>query len=232
MAIFGISKYKIYNPIFKLILFPTLLLGILIILFIVLIQNGYHRIATELDELETSQKTESLLLQKLSSLREIDPSILDKADVTLIALPESNPSNFFLTHIKRVGRDKEETFSNLKITSKATSEDAISSSGIRLEAKVENIQSHVDFLQELRKVLPIAFIDKVEISTEEGAMGMDVSFMVYWSDLPTQLPPITEPIRFLDNTEQILLSEIVAYTKPAFVILDPINPTDRENPFN
>ena len=185
-----------------------------------------------MDELETSQKTESLLLQKLSSLREIDPSILDKADVTLIALPESNPSNFFLTHIKRVGSDKEETFSNLKITSMATSENTISSSGIRLEAKVENIQSHVDFLQELRKVLPIAFIDKVEISKEEGAMGMDVSFMVYWSDLPTQLPPITEPIRFLDNTEQILLSEIVAYTKPAFVILDPTNPTDRENPFN
>ena len=77
MAIFGISKYKIYNPNIKLILFPTLLLGILIVLFVVLVQNGYQRITSELDDLEVSRNTECLLFQKLSSLRKIDSSILD-----------------------------------------------------------------------------------------------------------------------------------------------------------
>lgn len=232
MAIFGISKYKIFNPNIKLILFPTLLLGVLVVLFVVLVQNGYRSIATELDELESSQKTESLLLQKLSSLREIDPSILDKADVTLIALPEGNPTNFFLTHTKRVGKDKDIKLLKMKTISMATSEEDISASEIRLEAEVGDIQSFVDFLQELRKVLPIASIDEIEISDEDGVTNMDATFIVYWSDLPTQLPPITEPIRFLEDSEQIILSEIVAYTKPEFVILDPAALTDRENPFN
>ena len=232
MAIFSITKYKIFNPNIKLVLFPTLLLAILVVLFVMLVQNGYRRIAAELDKLEAYQKTESLLLQKLSSLREIDPSILDKADVTLIALPEGDPTNFFLTHTKRVGKDKDLKILKMSMTRTASSEEDISASEIKLEAEVGDIQSFIDFLQELRKVLPIATIDKVEISGREGGRNMNVAFRVYWSDLPTQLPPITEPIRFLEDSEQVILSEIVAYTKPEFVILDPTAPTDRENPFN
>lgn len=202
------------------------------VLFVVLVQNGYQRITSELDDLEVSRKTESLLLQKLSSLREIDSSILDKANVTLIALPESNPSSFFLTHLKRVGGDKSVVFTKLKTVSLSTAGEEISTSEIRLEAEAQDIRSFVDFLQELRKVLPIASIKKVEITNENDRMDMDATMVVYWSDLPTQLPPIMEPIRFLDTDEQIILSKIVAFTEPDFVILDPANLTDRENPFN
>jgi hypothetical protein len=233
MAIFGISKYKIFNPNIKLIMFPTLLLGLLVFLFIVLVQNGYRQIVAELDELEASQKTESLLLQKLSSLREIDQSILDKADVTLIALPEINPASFFLTHIKRIGEERE--INLVKFITRGfadASASDLSSSEIKLEAQAADIRSFVDFLQDLRKVLPLASIHKVEMTGGDGVVDMDMVVVVYWSGLPTQLPAITEPIRFLNASEQEILSEIVAFVKPEFVILDPTDPSERENPFN
>ena len=232
MAIFGISKYKIFNPNIKLIMFPTLLLGVLVVLFVVLVQNGYHQIVTELDELEESQKTESLLFQKLSSLRGIDQSILDKADVTLIALPESNPSSFFLTHMKREGEEKGVVLIKFETRGFTSSSKEISEAQIKLQAEAVDIRSFVDYLQSLRKVLPIATIKKVELTGRSAVVDMDIEIAVYWSDLPTQLPPITEPIRSLDASEQEILSEIVAFKKPEFVVLDPADPSDRENPFN
>lgn len=232
MAIFGITKSKIYNQNIKLIIVPMALLSILVVLFVVLVQNGYRRITSDLNDLENSRKTELLLEQKLESLRTIDPLILDKADVTLIALPERNPSSFFLTHVRRIGNEKEVSFTKIKTSSRQRVDDDVKKAEITLEFEASDNDVVIDFLKEIRRVLPIALINKVEIVGAIGVKNTSATISIFWSDLPTELPPITQPIKALKNEEQVLLSEITSYVNPEFILLDPNDPTDRENPFN
>lgn len=232
MAVFGITKSKILNPNVKLLLFPIILIGSLGVLFVVLVQNGYHKITTELDQLENSRKTESLLIQKLNSLRSIDQSVLDKADATLLALPERNPANFLLAQVNKLGEEKGVSYSKIRSTSRVKAAKEIQNAKISLSANTSDIKIVVDYLKALRMVLPIASIEKAEIDRKDEIVTTSIELNIFWSDLPTTLPPITEPIRALRSDEQELLTEISSYERPEFLILEASQPVDRDNPFN
>ena len=223
---------RIYTPNVQILVGPLAIITVTAILFILVAKNGYLRINKQLNVLKTTRATERILESKINALKEINQNILDKSDITLINLPNKNSGILMFSQVKDLGVKSGIQINDLETGNLKKLNDDISSIQIKVEGNSVDFASLINFLEGLNKVAPVANIGNVKVSTiDSGVLESVTEVNTFWSKLPTELPPLTQPIKLLTQEEEIMLSQISTNVLPNFATLNQEEPKDRENPF-
>jgi hypothetical protein len=234
MVVLKLPKNRLIGPSIKILIGPVLIICMMIVLSFVSIKTGYKQINLQLENLRSYQKTERILEEKIFILRQIQEGVLEYTNTSVSALPEKNPAPVIISQLKTFSANSSIFLDKIQLGGGASaSEDGVFKGKLEIEAEnVEEAVMLVSFINTLSKILPLLTIDQVEMDGFGEELSLKLTASYYWSTFPTQLPPITEPIKDLLPNERVLLSELSGFLKPSFTVLQPSSPRERINPFN
>jgi hypothetical protein len=215
--------------------FVVPLLGIvgILLLFVFLIPSTYTKIVSGIDSYKNEQELEAVLQNKITVLKSTPQTVLDKAPSTVIALPDKNPSLAVLSQVKILAEEKSVTISNIKTQSSTEAADGISEGKLSFRLSAPEYIQISEVLKELPSRAPLSSIYSVTMKGQSDADKVaEVSLMVYWSALPKNLPPLTEPLTAFTPEELALLDKLSALRRQDITDLQPDTSAARENPFN
>lgn len=232
MRLISPSIKRSISPNLKILALPTGTILVVIFLFLGLIQVGYGRITSQLEEYHSAKDTQVSLNEKLNVLRQVSSS-LPEADTTVIAMPDKNPGAWVVSQVRGVSQENNVTLGSLDITA-AKSEDSFNKLQMSAELLLQDYASLIVLLKDLTNIAPVSTIDEVQVTgaTPGGALEGTLKMTFYWSSLPTSLPAIDEAVNELTSQEQDILEKIGELEFPTFTILSPLGPTERQTPFN
>lgn len=230
-------NYKLkVSPNIKFLLSPLLTIAIIVFVLILFVPQGISRIDKSMKEYKKNQKQEEILNEKLETLRVISADSLDPEDVSVIALPSKNPGIWAVSQIRRFTKEYDIKIVELSL-SKAKNVDGIKSSGLIFEFDANDYQSFVSVLNDLIVMLPYTSLNTTSIKRSVNQQGQEnftggMEISLFWSDFPTNLPPLNEPVKELTNEETSLIGVISNYKQPLYTELQPAEPIDRPKPFD
>ena len=221
----------IFNPNMRILAFPVLVIVVSISLVIGLAKFGYPRITSLFSELRDAKKSEEMLEERLSILREFRGGAEQSSDITFIVLPDKNPGSWLLSQLKALTPGYALKIGSTEVKKKGENE-GIKSGQMDIQLESDNFTTVANFLLELDDLAPINTIDEVEIESQQGVIGVKLVLNLFWSELPTQLPAISEPLKELSASDQETLRKVLSLKLPIFGRLEPEAPqTQRVNPF-
>lgn len=230
-SIFGILKERLFGPNVRVLAFPVLIIAALIILILFVVKTGYARVSLRLEDLQAAQKDEAVLEQKLEILQEIERGILAQTDVSLIAMPDKNPALWVIGQLKGTAQANSVFLHDNKLRSGSKDETGLTK--IALETTGEGGLGQIfGFLRAIDSLAPVFTIERVRIEENKGIVSANLKLFLYWADLPTRLPPLTDPIKRLTAQEEEIFAKIAKLKRPSFTVLKPSQPSIRESPFN
>lgn len=207
-----------------------LLLGI-VFLFIFSLRFAYKEINDLRSKISQAKKDVTVLQQKIDILGEIESDSLFSSDLSLNALPETNPSLVVISQLKKLASDNGVIFSNIK-------------TGIEMPDKLETKKVSVDFevggprelvtqfLRSIKNISPLALIEKIKISESSGLTQAQVSVEVFWASLPKNLPTLSEAIEGLTVEEKETLGSLSSLIQPVLFELPVAEDGSRIDPFS
>ncbi|MCH7641469.1 hypothetical protein IID22_04705 [Patescibacteria group bacterium] len=231
MEIFGLSIEGTVKPNIRTLAVPVFVVVVLLILAFVIGQTGIRQITSKIKELGESRKVENKLEARATVLERVEGVVLGQADVSIIALPEKNPSLLMLTQLSTQAEKHSLTLLGKKTRAGAPAGKGITSGEISFSLKGD-LKEIIEFLKDIKTLAPLSSIDEVSVKLEGGEATVGILLSIYWSSFPTELPPITQPITELKQEEQAILDRISVLQKPEFITLTPSSPSEREDPFN
>lgn len=212
------------------ILVPSIYLLVSILLFVFGVRTGVGRISEQRSSLNEARKTQVVLQQKESLLREIETEISSQVDVLANIFPEKNPALIMISQIKNLAAVSGVTISTFKI---GAQNDAGSVSFVDVSFDVDGgLVSVISFLNTTKTMAPLSTIEKAKINQQGGIASANITTRVYFAGYPTKLPSLTEAVNELTGEEKGLLDTLSGLTLPVFSTLTPQEPTVRESPFN
>ncbi|MBU0570416.1 hypothetical protein KKB40_06620 [Patescibacteria group bacterium] len=233
MAVLEIPKKRLIGPSIKALMEPALVVCVTAVLFFILLKTSYIQINLQLSNLEMAKRTEGILEEKVFILRQIKEGVLEYTNTSVTALPEKNPAPVIISQLKAFSRNSSVNLDKIKSGTISVSGENVSMAQLSVEVEsAEELSMIIDFINTLPNTLPLLTINNIEMTGLNGEPAMKLTASYYWSAFPTQLPPITEPIKDLLPNERVLLSELSSFLKPSFTVLQPTQPRERANPFN
>lgn len=231
---FGVSintKGSIINPNIKLVAYPGFAIAILTILLFLTISTGFSRIQTQTETLRAAESDVSVLATKVEILREISAGILGHTDTSIMAMPEKNSGLWTLWQIKSLAQTHEVEISSIGFGSQA-GQSGLGGVSITFDAR-GNINSIINYLKDVETLAPVMILDVVGLSSDGGEFIASTAVATHWASLPTKLPPLTQPITRLSQSEEDLLNRLGRLNRPEFTTLFPTEePSGRDDPFN
>ncbi len=217
----------------KPLLIPVVVILIVMVLSLVLYPVVDGRITNGLKRIKEANATQNQLEQKLASLGEVQTNILPASSNTVLALPDKNPVLYKWSVIKNTLNSLDgltiEKFStsttgklNNEVVNNMLMETVIS--GASLEQIMQIINSATN-------TVPLTTITNFIYENDQGSENYAIGFSVYWSDLPTTISKITEPINELNADELETLNYISTLQLPELTQLDMTDYPNRVNPF-
>lgn len=206
---------------------------VVIALFVVVLNNGYSQIRTQLASLKTTRNTENTLKTKFDKLREVSPGVINNSDSVIIALPDKNPGILMVSQMRLFSINNALTLTKVELKDSSKINDQLAKMQLSGEFEMPDLRSAVNFLHSLINSAPVSTLEELSVKSDQtGIRQGEIKISVYWADLPTQLPSLTEPFEELTEEEQNLLTKVAGFTQPEFTTLPPTSPGQRENPFN
>lgn len=224
-------KKDFLPPDIKSILPTIIILLVLLVVGFNLIRIGWGQISKQALRLKNLRHEETVLIEKQSVLSEIQEDILAQADMALQVLPDQNPSLAIISQIKSLAFER--GISLTKISSGAETEPENGFSKVDIAVEMQAIPSTImDFIVTLKKIAPLVNVSKVNLTGSEGSTQATLTITGYWSQLPSEIASVSDPINSLTAEETDLLNEFSGRIFPTFVVNAPEAPTLRESPFN
>ena len=215
----------------KPLMLPLLSVFSLVILSIVSFNILNSRISAKKTELDTSKSEEETLIEKRKVLSEFD-SLVSSSTLSSIdlAFPGENPALMMLSQINNLSSSFGLTVVELNVGKETDFENDTKKVSINLsiDGPLEGV---INFVKTLGTLSPVNVVDNVEFINSGDLTRADIFLLLYFSEHPTKLPPITEAIKGLSVEETDLLFEINSLTSPTFGILIPQEPVARQDPF-
>lgn len=230
MVILGISVENVLKPNIRIMAPPIFLAVALVICSVIVFKNGLASIYSQLKKLEDVDKTLAILQEKVDVLREIQGIVLSQADISVVSLPNRNPSLVMLGQLGNLATQKEVVIVNKSTQTSTSGLSGLSSMQIRLniEGQFTNLLS---FASDVGKIAPLSTVEEIDIAKSANGVNSSITMAVYWGDFPTKIPAITEPIKTLTATENDLLDQLSNLTRPVLTDLKASEPISRDNPF-
>lgn len=215
---------------FKFLAVPTAILAVLLVLLVFVLKFGISKITVLKASLREAQKKESILRQKQDFLTRLDSGVLSQTNSVVAALPDTNSSLSALYQIKTLALNTAVNPTNFKVGAETKEKSSLSKVDITFEVEGE-IGNLVSFLSSLKTIAPLLTINRIDLSLADSRALATVRVSSYWSEFPTELPPLTEPLREMTSDESETLAQVLLLTPPPFVQLSASAPVEREDPF-
>ncbi|MBI4153450.1 type 4a pilus biogenesis protein PilO [Candidatus Woesebacteria bacterium] len=223
-------KKSLFGANVSAILIPSVYFLLSILLFVFGARTGIKRISEQRNALNEARKSQAVLEQKESLLKQIETEISSQVDVLANVLPEGNPALIMISQVKNLAAVSGITITMFK-TGAQTDTGAVSFVNLSFDAEGELV-SLISFLNTMKILAPLSTIEKVKINQQAGAASANISARIYFAEYPTKLPSLTEAVNELSAEEQGLLDTLSGLTLPVFTTLSPQGPSIRESPFN
>jgi|GEM_PF-2382256 len=216
---------------FEYIFKPLAILVTMLILVIVVLNIAFSRVNAQKENIAKEEKNQEILLNKRDLLTALKSESLSYADFTTTALPNGNPALIFLSQLKSVSEEHSVTIQNLTAGAETSNK-----TGVQLLDMSFDVEGQVlDVLRFLKtletEIAPIATVSNARVTELAGAARAETSVFVYFSEFPTKLSALTEPITEFTNEEVDLLNTLTNLRQPAFLELEPKVEGIRINPF-
>jgi len=231
MEIFGLSIKGTLKPNLRVLVVPTILIGSLLIVSVIVIKNGINQISSQVKTLSELSKSEKKLEEKANVLKNMGPIVVDQADQTVIAIPKNNPSVLMLFQLSQLANEKELVVVEKEVAVSREDKSGITSSIVTLKA-VGQIEQIIPFLQGIKTLAPLSNIMEVNMKEDKSFIEIETKVAVYYSDFPTTIPALTQPINKLTKNEEQIYEKISGLKLPDLTQLSPKEPGVREDPFN
>ncbi|MFZ5932503.1 MAG: type 4a pilus biogenesis protein PilO [Patescibacteria group bacterium] len=223
-------KNSLLSPNLSTLLVPFVYITLSIFLFILALKIGLARITDQRAKIAEGRKTQNILSQKESLLRQVEVDILSFVDASANAIPEKNPALTMLAQIRNIALVNGLTVTSFKIASQAENP---SVSSVDVSFGVDGgLTAVVSFLKSLSTLAPLSTVEKAKINQAGSVASANVTVRVYFATYPTKLPSLTEAVYDLTSEERELLDKLTSLTLPTFSRLTPQEPGVRENPFD
>ena len=233
MLIFGFSS-KTLGPNVRILALPLFAVLVFIFLFIFVIKFGIAQITGQYKGVKETSRIERILKDKASFLRQIRGTQLEDTGVSLTAHPHNNPSVWMISHLRQLEGNFSLTSKDIRISFNQEGSEELKKAQIDTEIEGGDIYAILDFLLSFPTLAPISRLNEVSLKQEaaKNIVSSEVKITIYWSALPTKIPPITEPVTALSDKELKTLELVSILRPPQFTSLSPEFPVDRPNPFN
>ena len=205
---------------------------IVIILFAVVGQFGFGKIAGIRDQISTAQSDQKILSQKLDILKNIQSTGAQSSNLVASALPDGSPALSVISQIKILAGSAGVTLSEVKAGASAV--DTTGLSAVNITFNVAGSRTQVEsFINLVSSFAPVSVVEKIKISeSAPGAALANVSIKSFWAPFPTKVPVITTAITDLTAAEKQTLQGLSSLTQPVFVAVqagaggkaDPFSP--------
>lgn len=218
-----------YNltPNVRVILIPLTSLVILTILSIFVFKDLYSRISLERLKLDRVRKDGQVLQQKQIFLQEVKEQVLSLSDSTLLALPDTNSALLEISQLKSLADKNAVTLENLGVGGQDLTKGEISSVILSFDV-LGNFENVLNFLDEIQSSAPLARLENVKMAQAGSSTLVRAGLKVFWSELPTTIPAINEPVVQLAQNEQEVLNVLLELSPPPFFATKPAFPTVSE----
>ena len=230
MELLKIKSTLSVNPNLRVVLLPVFSLILLVVLAFPVFKYGYSQITGQMERLNEKESEILKLENKLQILREVEDSVLGSMDTSLLAVPSVNPGIWKLFQIYSVSADSSVSLLKRSVGAETSKGNDIygSTIGFSVQGDFEGV---IEYLESLNKYVPLFTIESVGIKREKGSFLANVKIVVYRAPLPTVLPALTQPIKRLSNPEIEMLKKLAKMKPPEFTTVDPIEPSERRDPF-
>lgn len=235
MEAFGIkidTNVSFINPNFKLVAYPAIALGIMATLSVMALTTGYSKVKTQISEFNSAAKNEEILETKVNVLREIASGILVHTDTSITAMPSNNPILWTYSQVKKQAEKHEVELSEITF-GRSSGGEGLGGATISFDMQGD-VQKMIDYMKDASNLAPVLTLGEVELE-EDPKTGFiaKTELTAYWADLPTKIPPLTQPIKGLTPSEEELLSRLAILDRPEFTVLDKAEGSSgRIDPFN
>lgn len=208
----------------------------LIVLYFVLYSQGFKRIIKFYGQYQTLNKQKETMALKLEELKKLDSTLLSKSDTVVIALPQSNDSSVALSNVRNVFSDSEIIVSKINLNSneaeeKESAKEKLSYSIIDLELSLTDFEDLLISLDRIYSSLPLIIVNSAELTKSNIDIKGKISLSNYWSQIPTVIPDIKEPIVKLSESEIKFLNEISTFETFQSSEFETTRDDGRVNPF-
>lgn len=231
MEIFGLSIKGTLKPNIRVLVVPVVLIGLLFVVSVVVLKNGINQISSQMKTLNELSGSEKKLEEKANLLKNMGPIVVDQADQTVIAIPEKNPAVVMLFQLSNLANEKELIVTEKEVAVPSRSKDGIESSIVTLKA-VGQIEQILPYLLEIKTLAPLSNIIEVNMKEDKTFLEIETKVAVYYSDFPTTIPSVAQPVNKLSKNEEQIYERISDLRLPNLSELSPNDPTIREDPFN
>lgn len=205
---------------------------VLIVFFIFGYKIMLGKINSMRSELSAAKKDEIILIEKKQLLSEIKDEVALFIDSSVVAVPEKNAALPMISQLKSAIDSRLLSLSNLDISSPSKAKRNINLNKVKMEFEVDgDLFQLIQLVKGLTDIAPISKIDKMEIAKSGEVAQASVSLSVYFAPYPTELPPLTEPLKELSSDEIEVLNRLSQLQRPSFIEVSPTGPTGRRSPF-
>lgn len=215
----------------KQVLKSTLPLFVVVLLFIFAGKFAVSEIQKINNQIKETKKTQSVLSQKLNTLRSVSQLSVSGTNAAITALPKSNPSLQVVSQMKSLASSNLLLIQDMRSSAsdKSSSQVPYVTTSFNLVGSKDAISA---FIKGVDTIAPISFVDKVSLTQDGGAFAANISVKTYYAPLPSTIPTITQTVTDLTASEKELLNQIGRLSQPALNL--PVTATvsaTNSNPF-
>lgn len=191
-------------------------LFLIIILFVIVGKFGFGKTSDLRNEISSAQNDQSTLTQKLEILKNIKSTGEQLSNITVSALPDSNPSLAVVSQIKILAGMNGLVVSSIKASSPQVAAGGFSS--VSISFNILGPRNQIEsFVNKVGSIAPITIVDKIKISeTAPGSSVGSISIKSFWMPFPTKIPAVTQAISDLTPDERQTLQDLRNLTQPVF----------------
>ncbi len=198
----------------KQILKSIVPLLIVVALFIFAGKFAIGQIKNVSTQIKEAKKTQSVLSEKLKTLRSVSLVSASGSTAAIIALPKSNPSLQIISQIRNLASMNLLLIEGIRASVSESDIGQMSyvTTSFNLVGPREAISA---FVKGIEGIAPMSFVDKLSL-VEDGSGGTAASVTVktYFAPLPSTIPTVTQSVTDLTASEKELLKQISSLTQP------------------
>jgi hypothetical protein len=202
---------------------------IVIILFAVVGKFGISQVLSLRSKIESAQKSEKILTQKLALFKTFSTDAVTKANAVTSALPDSNPSIATVSQLKVLAAENGVVLSGIKAAAGLASTTGLNQANISFSLEGTRDQIFT-FLTGVTTFSPITLVNNVKVTETAASVKADVSVKSFWAAFPKTIPSVTEPITDFTAAETEILANVARLTQPTFTEMLPSTDIN-SNPF-
>lgn len=192
----------------------------IIVLSIIVANVGIGKLSSVRSQISTHERNIATLNRKMEVLTSVRDIVSGNATAVAVALPDANPSLVVLNQLKILAAANSVTLTSIKSGAEIQDSSGLSRADITFEVQGGK-GNVVNFIKGISTFAPISIVDQVKMNQTNATTRANLTVKTYWSNLPTQIPAVTQAVSELTPAEIQTIGELQNLTAPQITTLAP-----------